>query len=123
VLAVMPASERQIHVEEFEAQLGLGWDTAWSRRWTLQIGPRLGGRAHRFMGDQARLLERSGTRFDVLATLAATAQWRPWIHLGVGIELVAGVTSKAYRHDIDGLPVWSRGAARVQAGVRLEWLP
>lgn len=119
----VPASVPGLRVYEIEAQVGVGWETAWSRRWTVQIAPRLGARVHHFDGDQAHLLERSGTRLDLLGTLGATARWRPSARVSFGLELVAGVTSAAYRHDIDGVPVWSRGAERAQAGVSLEWRP
>lgn len=123
VAGFIPASVPGLHIFEIEAQFGLGWETAWSRRWTVQIASRLGMLAHHFDGDEERLLERSGTRFDVLATVGAMARWRPWRQVSFGVELVAGVTSAAYRHDIDGVTVWWRGAERAQAGVSLEWRP
>ena len=67
------------------------------------------------------LMDRAGTRFDVLATVAATASFRLGADLSIGLELVGGVTSSAYQHEIDGVPVWERSAARAQAGLRLEW--
>lgn len=123
VVGFMPASVPGLHVYEVEAQVGLGWDTALSPRWAVQIAPRIGARAHHFAGNEARLLEPSGTRFDALATLEAMLRWRPWTSISLGVELVAGATSAAYRHEINGATIWWRGAGRAQAGVTLEWRP
>jgi hypothetical protein len=123
IVGFIPASVPGLHIYEIEAQLGLAWQTGWSRRWTVQIASRLGARAHHFDGDQARLLERSGTRLDAVTTLGAMARWRASAGISLGVELVAGLTSAAYEHDINGVAVWRRGVERAQAGVTVEWRP
>src|SRR5262249_11415215 len=105
-----------------EAQLGVGWEASISRHFGVQIAPRLGARAHHYDADTF-LQEPTGTRFDLLATLATAAIWRLGSEVSLGLDLVAGVTSASYQHQIDGVAVWSRGPGRLEAGVHVEWRP
>ncbi len=103
-----------------EGALLIGVTLAWALLPTLegQLGMLAGGTLHAYRSTSPWIAD-SGLRADALAVVPLALEWRPARAVVLTLWVAPGVSSRPREHLEQTTVLWSRGAARLETGVKV----